>query len=84
MYGRFLGLINYRKITKNTNDKLYQIDKSYHLRPDLLAYDLYGDATLWWVFAARNMDVLKDPLFDFLTGNRIYLPNKQTLVLDLE
>ena len=81
--GKFLDLMVNRKITKKDNDKLYQIDRSYHLRPDLMAFDLYKDAKLWWVFAARNPDVLKDPLFGFSTGTMIYIPTKATLALDL-
>ena len=57
--------------------------RSYKNRPDLLAADLYGDAALWWVFAARNPNVLKDPLFDFRPGVTIYIPTKETLVADL-
>ena len=43
----------------------------------------YGDANLWWVFAMRNPNVLKDPLFDFTTGNTIYVPTKASLQSDL-
>ena len=80
----YLGVMIDRPITKLDNDKLYKIDRFYHLRPDLLADDLYKDSTLWWVFAARNKDILKDPLFDFVTGTNIYLPTRQTLVADLQ
>lgn len=83
LYGPFLDLAVARPITKLANDKLYQIDRVYHLRPDMLAYDLYKDSNLWWVFAARNPNTLKDPLFDFVTGNTIYLPTKATLTKDL-
>jgi len=40
----------------------------------LLAYDLYNDSKLWWIFAQRNMDVLKDPVFDLEPGVEIYIP----------
>lgn len=83
LYGQFLDLAVKRKITKLASDRLYQIDRVYHLRPDMLAYDLYGDPALWWVFAARNPNSLKSPLFDFITGNLIYLPAKETLIKDL-
>jgi hypothetical protein len=72
-----------RPISKQANDKLYQIDRFYHLRPDILAYDLYQKPSLWWVFAARNPNSIKDPLFDFVTGNLIYLPDKTSLYSDL-
>lgn len=83
LYGSFLDLMKSRPITKLANDKLYTIGRIYHQRPDLLASDLYQDSALWWVFAARNPNVLKDPLFDFVTGNTIYLPTKATLIQDL-
>ena len=66
-----------------TDDVLYEIDSVYEYRPDLLAYDLYGDSALWWVFAQRNPNVIKDPLFDFRAGYRIYIPQKTTLQQDL-
>ena len=51
----------------------------YENRPDLLAYDLYGDVNLWWVFAVRNKDVIKDPVYDMVAGVTIRLPQMTTL-----
>jgi len=82
-FGNFLDVMSNRNITKNVDDVLYEIDKVYEYRPDMLAFDLYGDSALWWVFAQRNPNVLKDPLFDFRSGARIYIPKKTTLVQDL-
>jgi hypothetical protein len=48
-------------------------------RPDLLAYDIYGDSQLWWVFVVRNKDVLRDPVYDFVPGQRIFLPKLETI-----
>jgi hypothetical protein len=75
--------MTYRTFTKSESDASITINKSYANRPDLLAYDLYGDADLWWVFTARNPNVLRDPIFDFLPGVQIYVPTKATLVQDL-
>jgi alpha-L-fucosidase len=82
-FGNFLDILSYRTIRKLPSDVAYQIDRIYKYRPDLLAFDLYGDAALWWVFAARNPNVLKDPLFDFVPGTIIYIPLKENLVIDL-
>jgi hypothetical protein len=82
-YGQFLDIISYRTISKLEDDVLYEIDKTYSNRPDLLAFDLYGDSGLWWVFAARNPNVIRDPVFDFLPGLKIYIPKKATLNNDL-
>lgn len=56
-----------------------EITPTYHLRPDLLAYDLYEDGNLWWVFAQRNPNKLMDPLFDFVAGTSIYIPQLPVL-----
>jgi alpha-L-fucosidase len=82
-YGNFLDVMANRSITKNPDDVLYKIDKVYEYRPDMLAFDLYGDSALWWVFAQRNPNALKDPLFDFRAGTQIYIPKKTTLQQDL-
>lgn len=82
-FGNFLDVMVNRPITKKVDDVLYSIDKLYEFRPDMLAYDMYGDSALWWVFAQRNPNILKDPLFDFRAGTRIYIPKLTTLKQDL-
>ena len=83
LYGQFLDVMSPRTVSKNVTDTTFTVNKTYEYRPDLLAYDLYGDASLWWVFAARNPNVLKDPVFDFSVGTEIYVPTKNSLTLDL-
>lgn len=75
----FLDVMNNRTIVSDPTDIYWEITSTYHLRPDLLAHDLYNDSRLWWVFAARNPNSLQDPLFDFVQGKSIYLP-QQTLI----
>ena len=82
-FGNFLDVMINRPISKLDDDVLYAIDKVYEYRPDMLASDLYGNSALWWVFAQRNPNVLKDPLFDFRAGVQIYIPKKATLQSDL-
>ena len=79
LYRLGLDVMNHKKIPKYASDELYEIPMEYNYRPDLLAYKLYGSSRLWWVFAARNPSALKDPLFHFVAGNKIYLPSKSTL-----
>jgi hypothetical protein len=78
-YGNFLDLANFPDIPKNADDVIFEINRTYQYRPDLLAYDLYGDANLWWVFALRNPNSVRDPIFDMRIGSKIYLPKKSTL-----
>lgn len=77
--GTYLDVWEPREIPKMADDVAFKINTSYRLRPDLLAHDLYGDAGYWWVFAARNPNILKDPIFDFTAGVTIFLPKKETL-----
>ena len=78
-----LGIIRIRPIPSASDDPQYTIEPQYHHRPDLLAYDFYGTPKLWWIFAQRNMDIIKDPVFDMEAGTTIFLPKpdavKQTL-----
>ena len=45
-------------ISAEDDDKLYTVEEQYTHRPILMAYDLYDDQNLWWVFAPRNMDII--------------------------
>jgi hypothetical protein len=74
-----LDIIDFRDIPISTDDVLYIVNPTYSLRPDLLAFDIYGDSNLWWVFAVRNKDVIQDPIYDLIAGQRIYLPSVNTL-----
>ena len=78
-WGQFLDVWHSKTISAAADDAVYQIDDAYNLRPDLLAHDLYKDSKLWWVFAIRNPDVLKDPLLNFRTGVIIIIPTLATL-----
>lgn len=75
----YLDVITYRNIPAESDDILFEITKTYEHRPDLLAYDLYGDVNLWWVFAVRNNSILKDPVYDLEAGVKIYLPKITTI-----
>lgn len=78
-FGKYLDIANFVNIPKNPDDVLFTVNKVYQHRPDLLAFDLYGDSGLWWVFAVRNPNTIKDPIFDMKIGTRFYVPKKATL-----
>ena len=75
----YLETLRIRPIPSEPDDFRYTIENQYRHRPDLLAHDVYGNAKLWWVFVQRNMDVLKDPIYDFVPGRTIYLPKQTNL-----
>jgi hypothetical protein len=77
--GSYLDTINFRQISGETDDVKFEVTSQYEFRPDLLAYDLYGDVNLWWVFSVRNKDKIKDPIYDLYAGQTIYLPKLSTL-----
>ena len=75
----YLDIINFIDIPGEVSDIQFTITTLYTHRPDLLAYDLYGDSNLWWVFTVRNKDVLRDPVYDFVPGQTIYLPQHESI-----
>jgi hypothetical protein len=77
--GGYLDVINFRDIPPENDDLAFEVTNTYENRPDLLAYDLYSDVKLWWVFAVRNKNIIKDPVFDMTAGTKIYLPKLTTI-----
>lgn len=75
----YLDVLSIRPVSAEADDFLYTIEPQYMYRPDLLAFDLYGEVNLWWVFIQRNLDVLQDPVFDFTPGKQIYIPKNSSL-----
>ena len=75
----FLYVMENRPIPKENDDRVMIINQTYQYRPDLLAFDLYDNSTLWWVFYQRNPNTLTAPPLDFRVGVQIYLPKITTL-----
>jgi hypothetical protein len=71
----FLDVNKLPRIPKSIYDEDFVITQEFHQRPDLLSYKLYETSRLWWVFAMRNLDALKDPIRDFNAGLKIKLPS---------
>jgi hypothetical protein len=75
----YLGIFSIRPVSAEPDDFSYTIESQYEYRPDLLAFDLYGETSLWWVFMQRNLDVIQDPIFDFTAGTKIFIPKNSSL-----
>lgn len=75
----YLDVMTDRPLPKELDDTLFEITQTYQFRPDLLAYDLYKESGLWWVFYQRNPNTLTAPPWDFEAGRSIYLPKITTL-----
>ena len=77
---KFLDVMQNRPISSDPTDVFMTLTQVYEYRPDLLAFDLYNNSKLWWVFAARNPNLLgPDPYFNFKAGLGIYIPSQDTL-----
>jgi len=75
----YLEVMTARNIPALVDDLLFEVPKTYEYRPDLLAYDLYKDVGLWWVFATRNPSIIKDPVYDLTAGIKIFIPQLTTI-----
>lgn len=58
------------------SDVQITLDAKYKNRPDMLAYDLYGQVDLWYLFYLVNNNI-SDPIFDMKSGANIYVPLPQ-------
>ena len=73
--GKYLDILEPTIVDKeNYSVRPLIIEPKYNHRPDVLAYDLYGNSKLWWVFALFNQDKLADPIMDFKSGLSITGP----------
>ena len=75
----FLDTMTNRSIPRLGDDVYFKLNQTYQYRPDLLAYDLYQQPGLWWVFYQRNPNTLTAPPWDFEAGKSINLPKISTL-----
>ena len=62
------------EIVPQDNDTYLEVDDQYEGRPDLIAFDKYGDVHLWWVIALANN--LEDLPGDVAFGKLLRIPNK--------
>ena len=52
---QYLDTLNVDDIDiENTTTRSIKLELKHENKPDLLAYELYGNAKLWWVFALFN------------------------------
>ena len=63
----------YPEIPPTSEDKY--IITSVEDRLDLLAFDYYGDETLWWVISRANPDVTRRDSFFIKMGVQIRIPD---------
>lgn len=79
----YRDFLSFRELSSSDEDELIAIEDRYAERPDILSFDLYGTTRYWWVFMIRNMDVIKDPIFDMQPGIEIFVPKRERLEREL-
>lgn len=72
----YLDLYVHRSFPADATDIFWEIPARFHHRPDLAAFELYGDDNLEVIFTLLNMSILKNPIYDFKAGTIIKIPTK--------
>lgn len=55
------------------------IPSEYEYKPGNMAYAIYGNPELFWVFTYFNRDLIDDPIYDFKSGLIIKVPTQERL-----
>ena len=74
---RYYVNVIYTEIPPTSEDRY--IITSYEDRLDLLAFDYYGDETLWWVISRANPDVTRRDSFFIKSGVQIRIPDESII-----
>jgi len=80
---RFLDIMEYKSLPAQADDIYQSITSTYHRRPDLMSFDIYGSTDFWYVFMLRNRDIIIDPIYDFTEDKKIYIPKLTTILENL-
>lgn len=75
-----MGRFVYRPILSNANDQPYTLNIRHQYRPDKLSYELYGTPAHWWIFCERNPFLRANPIWDFIAGLEIMVPNRDYIL----
>lgn len=70
-----IGWWERRAFAPSVTDVVLPLPARYALRPDLLAYDVYGKATLAWVILQYNNII--DINVEFVQGATILVPTRE-------
>lgn len=62
----------------DTTDRVIVVQPRHEGRPDLLAYELYGNTELWWVVPEANQMV--DPITEMVPGAELRVPSKSRVM----
>lgn len=74
-----LQYANLPELQSSADDTFWVIEPAYHLRPDKLSLEMYGNERYYYVFLLANLDNMEDPIFDFTEGKEIRLPTQNNV-----
>ena len=75
--GKYLDVLEYRKIPASASDVTIKLDVRFVHSPDTLAHEYYGHSKYWWVIPTRNN--LQDPIFDLVEGMELIIPHRSVV-----
>ncbi len=75
-----LGWWDRRLFSRSATDVPFKITPRYGKRPDLLAYDMYGQVSLGWLILQYNYIV--DINEEFIEGVSIILPTRERVLTE--
>ena len=67
---------------EETLDDIY-VETEYGDRVDVLAYQFYNDASLWWIITTANPGKLRRDSYVCQAGLQIRIPHSKQVALDL-
>lgn len=79
-FGNRLGWWERILFTTSPTDVPLEVGMKYNMRPDLLAYDLYGKASLGWFILQYNYVL---DITEFVPGLQLILPTKNRLFREM-
>jgi hypothetical protein len=74
----YLDVANFPS-TANMTGNYIVVPPECNNRIDLFSYQQYGSSRLWWVIALANADIVKDPIWDFISGLTLLVPDRGIL-----
>ena len=77
---KFLGFWDRVTFPEDSSDGIYTLEKIYQNRPDLLAFAVYGDSSLFWIILQYNNII--DPFTEFKEGIVLKIPTKDRVLSD--
>lgn len=70
-----IGRYKHVRVPPSSDDVPFEITPEYEHRPYKLAQHLYGTEAYWWIFMSRNLNTIRDPIWDFVAGKVIMVPS---------